>query len=194
MVEKHFFLGIYSRELLALVVLTLFEKKGYAQSRKGHCFRAVILQLWSLDTVIWSRFPSPTKIYKQYMMPQNWTSGTKIITKSYLNPLTWCAAKPVYSHQVVVKESMRFITGKMKENGWFILKSPKYDGFWGRVFKGKVRGRVTGCLISLWMFFWLVDGEVTGCYLRIISFLALASLGVLFLLKTAQGYDPAYYL
>ena len=47
--------------------------------------------------------------------------------------------------------------GPNKENGHLMLKRPKlpYD-FWGRVFKGKVEERVSGCLISLWRLFSLV--------------------------------------
>lgn len=123
MVEKHFFLGIYSRELLALVVLTLFEKKGYAQSRKGHCFRAVILQLWSLDSVIWSRFPSPTKIYKQYMMPQNWTSGQRLLPNH-----TW-----IHSPDVQQSQSTHTRLWWRKVWGLLLGKWRRMDGLFSKV-------------------------------------------------------------
>ena len=57
--------------------------------------------------------------------------------------------------------------GPSKEKEGLMLKKPKYtfhSGFQGRVFKGKVRERVSECLISLWTSFWLVGGEVTGWY------------------------------
>ena len=48
--------------------------------------------------------------------------------------------------------------GPSKENGQLMLKRPKVpDGFQGRVFKGKVRERVSGCMISCgYLSDWLV--------------------------------------
>ena len=67
--------------------------------------------------------------------------------------------------QIVVKESTVFFAGPSKEDGKLMFQRPKLPvGFQGRVFKGEVRERATGCLISSWTFFWLVGGEVTGWY------------------------------
>ena len=49
-----------------------------------------------------------------------------------------------------MKESTVFIVGPSKENGQLMLKRSELPGgFQGRVFKGKMRERVAGCLISL---------------------------------------------
>ena len=58
-----------------------------------------------------------------------------------LDPRAQCAAKPI--HWVVVKESTMFISGPRKKNKWLMLKRPKLNGFQGRVFNGKIRGK--GC-------------------------------------------------
>ena len=42
--------------------------------------------------------------------------------------------------------------GPSKENGQLTLKRPELlEGFQGRVFKGKVRESIKGCVISLWV-------------------------------------------
>lgn len=54
--------------------------------------------------------------------------------------------------------------GPNKTYGWLILKRPKHPGkFQRRVFKGKLKERVTGCVISWYTMLWLMDGEVTRC-------------------------------
>ena len=46
-----------------------------------------------------------------------------------------------------------------------MLKRPELpEGFQGRVFKGKMKERVVGCMISSCSILWLVEGEVTGCF------------------------------
>ena len=63
----------------------------------------------------------------------------------------------------MVKEGAVFIARPSKENRQLVLKRPRVlDRFQGRVFKGKVKEKVTGCVISLSMTLCLVDGEVTG--------------------------------
>lgn len=45
-------------------------------------------------------------------------------------PLAQLAAKPIYWHQVVVKESTAFIVEPSKEDGQLMLKRPElHDGF-----------------------------------------------------------------
>ena len=57
--------------------------------------------------------------------------------------------------------------GPSKEYGWLMLKRPKLTGgFQGSVFKGKMRERVTRCMISSFIIFWLVDGEA---YWKVVS-------------------------
>ena len=61
-----------------------------------------------------------------------------------------------------------------------MLKRPEpRDGFQGRVFKGKVRDRVTGCWISSWTFFELVVvRSLSGILeINIINLLVPTSLG-----------------
>ena len=98
----------------------------------------------------------------------------KIVSPSLaLGLLDQRAAKPIYRHQVVVKESTVFIAGPSKEKRQRMLKRPKLpDGFQRRVFKGNILGE--GC--SLWSLFWLVVG---GGVLRIliIKLLVPTSLG-----------------
>lgn len=67
---------------------------------------------------------------------------------------------------VVVRKVQHYCRTPSRENGWLMLKRPKLPkGFQGRDFKGKLKERVAECLISSWIFFWLVGGEVTGWYL-----------------------------
>ena len=62
-----------------------------------------------------------------------------------------------------MKEGAVFIARPSKENRQLVLKRPRVlDRFQGRVFKGKVKEKVTGCVISLSTTLCLVDGEVTG--------------------------------
>ena len=47
-------------------------------------------------------------------------------------------------------------------DNWFSKYLNIPDGFQGRMFEGKGRERVAGCVISSGNILWLVDGEVTG--------------------------------
>ena len=71
------------------------------------------------------------------------------VTELNLSPLA-CTVKPIYRHQVVVKEMQHLLQVPSKESRQLMLKRPKLpDGFQGRGLKGKVRERVTWCMISL---------------------------------------------
>ena len=71
--------------------------------------------------------------------------------------------KPIYWHQVVVKESIGFIAGRQaRSSGQLMLKTPKLpNGFQESIFKGKERRGLAGQVISSCTILWLVDGEVT---------------------------------
>ena len=74
--------------------------------------------------------------------------------------------KPVYWHQVTVKESAAiYCRVPSQESRQLVLRRPELsNGFQGKVFKDRMRGRVAGCMISSWTFFWLVGGEVMGSH------------------------------
>ena len=75
-----------------------------------------------------------------------------------------CIVKPIYWHLVMVKKKYSvYCRAPSKEYGKRIPKRPNLpDGFQGKVFKDRVRERVSVYLISSWTFFWLVGGEVIG--------------------------------
>ena len=87
------------------------------------------------------------------------------VTEPNLGPLTH-TVNPIYWHQLWWAKCSINCRTPSRENGWLMLKRPKLPkGFQGRDFKGKLKERVAECLISSWIFFWLVGGEVTGWYL-----------------------------
>lgn len=81
------------------------------------------------------------------------------INKVYVH-LPTCR-KPVYWQQVLMKKIVAFIAGQGGQVR--LLNRPKVPGdFQGKAFKGSMRERVVGYVISSWSFFWLIGGEVIG--------------------------------
>ena len=89
-----------------------------------------------------------------------------IVIETNFDLLTQWAAKPIYWHWFGVKQ-LRLLKGihyeaKHGDQATYAQKTWNFPlDFLGRIFKVRVRERLTECVVSLGTILWLVDGEVT---------------------------------